>query len=38
MILLGIGSNLSSKYGDRFTNIDLAISFLEAYKINVKKI
>ena len=37
MILLGIGSNLSSKYGDRFTNIDLAISFLEAYKINVIK-
>ena len=37
MILLGIGSNLSSTFGDRFKNIDLAISFLESYKIIVAK-
>ena len=28
MIILGLGSNLSSSYGDRFANIDLAISYL----------
>ena len=37
MIFLGLGSNLPSKYGDRFANINLAISFLEAYGINVIK-
>ena len=37
MIFLGIGSNLSSSFGDRFKNIDLAISFLESYKINIIK-
>jgi len=37
MIFLGLGSNLSSKYGDRFTNINLAISFLEEYGIKVIK-
>ena len=37
MIFLGIGSNLSSSFGDRFKNIDLAISFLEGYKINIIK-
>lgn len=37
MILLGIGSNLSSSFGDRFENIDLAISYLEAYKIKLIK-
>ena len=37
MIFLGIGSNLSSSFGDRFKNIDLAISFLEAYKIHIIK-
>ncbi len=37
MIFLGIGSNLSSSFGDRFKNIDLAISFLEDYKINIIK-
>jgi len=37
MIFLGIGSNLSSSFGDRFKNIDLAISFLEACKINIIK-
>ena len=35
MIFLGLGSNLSSKFGDRFTNINLAISFLEGYGIRV---
>ena len=37
MIFLGIGSNLSSSFGDRFKNIDLAISFLEGNKINIIK-
>ena len=37
MIFLGLGSNLASKYGDRFTNINLAISFLEGYGIKVIK-
>jgi 2-amino-4-hydroxy-6-hydroxymethyldihydropteridine diphosphokinase len=37
MIFLGVGSNLSSSFGDRFKNIDLAISFLETYKINIIK-
>jgi len=37
MILLGIGSNLSSSYGDRFKNIDLAISYLESLKIKILK-
>jgi len=35
MILLGIGSNLPSVFGDRFENIDLSISNLELYKINI---
>ena len=37
MILLGLGSNLSSRFGDRFQNIDLAISYLESYEIRVRK-
>ena len=37
MIFLGLGSNLSSKFGDRFTNINLAISFLKEYGIKVIK-
>ncbi len=37
MIFLGLGSNLPSKYGDRFTNINLAISSLEDYGIKVIK-
>tara|TARA_B110000438_G_C15796028_1_gene642886 strand:+ start:677 stop:1192 length:516 start_codon:yes stop_codon:yes gene_type:complete len=37
MIILGLGSNLTSKFGDRFKNIDLAISFLESYKIKIIK-
>ena len=37
MILLAIGSNLSSTYGDRFDNIDLAISYLHPYEIKLLK-
>ncbi len=37
MIFLSTGSNLPSSFGDRFKNIDLAISFLESYKINIIK-
>jgi len=37
MQLLGIGSNLSSSFGDRFKNIDLAISYLESNKIKIIK-
>jgi len=37
MILLGIGSNLSSSFGDRFKNIDLAVSYLQKHGIKIKK-
>ena len=37
MIFLGLGANLSSKYGDRFTNINLAISLLEEHRIEIIK-
>ena len=37
MIYLGIGSNLSSSIGDRFDNINLAISFLNEYGIKIIK-
>ena len=37
MLLLGLGSNLSSRFGDRFDNINLAISYLETYEIKVIK-
>ena len=37
MVILGIGSNLSSNFGDRFQNIDLAITSLNGYGILVKK-
>jgi 2-amino-4-hydroxy-6-hydroxymethyldihydropteridine diphosphokinase len=37
MIFLGLGSNLPSKYGDRFANINLAISSLESYGIKIIK-
>ena len=37
MILLGLGSNLSSDFGDRFKNIELAISYLELHNIKVLK-
>ena len=37
MILLGIGSNLSSTFGDRFKNIDLAVLALDKQGIILKK-
>ena len=37
MIMLALGSNLSSNFGDRFENINLAISFLNSYQIKVIK-
>ena len=37
MVFLALGSNLSSEFGDRFTNINLAISFLEGYGIKLIK-
>ena len=37
MFLLGLGSNLLSRFGDRFDNINLAISYLETYGIKVIK-
>ena len=38
MILLGLGSNLSSSFGDRFKNIDLAVSALERYGLQAQRI
>ena len=35
MIILGVGSNLKSSFGDRFKNINMALSYLESYKIKV---
>ena len=37
MLLLGLGSNLSSRFGNRFVNIDLAISYLESYQVKLIK-
>ena len=37
MILLGIGSNLASSFGDRFKNIDLAVSSLVENGIKIIK-
>ena len=37
MIILALGSNLSSKHGDRVKNIDTAIKFLETYGIKILK-
>ena len=37
MIFLGIGSNLSSSFGDRFKNIELAISYLKQKNIAIVK-
>ena len=37
MFFLAIGSNLPSKYGDRFDNINQTISYLEFNKIKVIK-
>ena len=37
MIVLGLGSNLSSSFGNRFENINLAISYIESYGIKIMK-
>ena len=37
MIILGLGSNLSSSYGDRFNNINLAMEYLGDYGIKILK-
>jgi len=37
MIILALGSNLDSIFGDRFKNINIAISLLENYKIKLIK-
>jgi len=37
MIYIGIGSNLTSSFGNRFKNIELAISFLQDKKIRLIK-
>ena len=37
MIFLGIGSNLSSSFGDRFKNIDIAITHLRNHNIKIIK-
>ena len=38
MIILSLGSNMNSKFGDRFDNLKLAISFFKSYEIFVDKI
>ena len=35
MIILGLGSNLKSTYGDRFKNLSLALSYLKSHKIQI---
>jgi len=37
MVILGIGSNLASNFGDRYANIKLALSQLEGYGIQILK-
>jgi len=37
MIILGLGSNLSSSFGDRFKNIEIAISYLDKHEIKIIK-
>ena len=37
MIILGLGSNLSSSFGDRFNNINLAMAYLVSYDIKILK-
>ena len=37
MIILGLGSNLNSTFGDRFRNIETAISYLDNYKVKTVK-
>ena len=35
MFLLGLGSSLPSSFGDRFENINLAVAYLESYRIKI---
>ena len=37
MIILSLGSNLSSKFGDRFKNLEIAMNYLEGYGILIEK-
>jgi|TARA_Y100000310_G_scaffold185623_1_gene185711 2-amino-4-hydroxy-6-hydroxymethyldihydropteridine diphosphokinase len=37
MFLLGLGSNLPSSHGDRFENLNLAVKYLDSYKIKIIK-
>jgi 2-amino-4-hydroxy-6-hydroxymethyldihydropteridine diphosphokinase len=37
MIILGLGSNLSSSFGDRYKNIETALSFLKEKGITINK-
>jgi len=37
MIILGLGSNLNSSFGDRFNNINLALSHIESHNIKILK-
>ena len=37
MILLALGSNQSSSFGNRFKNVDLAVSALNGYGVQIKK-
>ena len=37
MILLALGSNLNSSFGDRFYNLDLVIEYFKKYEIKVVK-
>ena len=37
MVILALGSNLSSRFGDRYENIKLAIMHLQAYDIKIIK-
>ena len=37
MIFLALGSNLPSSFGNRFENINMAISYLESYGIQIIK-
>ena len=37
MIFLSLGSNLSSRFGDKFDNLNLAMSYLDNYKILIDK-
>ena len=37
MIFLALGSNLKSRFGDRFKNINLAISYLQEHDIEIIK-